>query len=301
MKLEKRSFHPVVNPLHSLRNGKASGIDGFTAQTLKNNLDFFVPVLQHLVGLIFRQGKYPTVLKKASVIVVHEKGDVEDLGTYRPISLLSVFNRVIERLIAKEVISHLERNRILSDLQFGFRARRSTQDAVLFVQIYVLEELEIGRVPVCIFLDFSSAFDCVPHSRLIRKLECAGITGAALRVLSSYLSGRTQQLKGLGSKSDFTAVDRGVPQGGSLSSIFFSLYINDLLLRSNDVITDVGYADDISLLSSARREIDWKLLENVMRRVIKWSRVNELLLNVKKSNYPKIPVMKNAIDSELFA
>ena len=148
------------------------------------------------------------------------------------------------------------------------------------------ESLESHKTPLTIMLDYSSAFDCVHHGRLLEKLRCAGIVGTALNILGSYLENRTQQpCCGDGASSDPTKVTYGVPQGGSLSALLFSLYINDLLTQCKDDMKVLGYADDVCLMFSFERPIDWTRVESSVRNMFEWSRQNGLLFNSKKSNY----------------
>ena len=253
--------------IKSLKNGKA-------------------PVLQQLVSVIFNSGVYLDKNKEALTVVIYKKGDPEELKSYRPISLLSVFNKIVEKIIAKETTDHLERNRVLSEGQYGFRRHRGTEDAVLNLQKYVIESLESQRIPLIVMLNFSSAFDCVNHGRLLEKLRCAGITDTALKVFASYLENRTQELRcGYIATSDPTGVRCGVPQGGSLSALLFSLYINDLLTMSDPDASLMGYADDICLKFRFEGPIDLNVVETSVHRVFEWSKKNGLLLNSKKSNY----------------
>ena len=207
---------------------------------------------------------------------------------------MSVFSKIVERLMAMYITDHLESNKILSESQFGFRRNRSTQDAVLQIQNFVVESFEKEMIPVAIFLDFSAAFDSVQHPRLIGKLRAVGITDEAIALLESYLKDRSQQLRcNENNISDHTKVECGVPQGGSLSSILFSVFINDLLKNSSEHVSYVGYADDITLLFRFEKQINYTALEKETQRVSLWSTENGLSLNPSKSNYmifgPSIP------------
>lgn len=276
----------VTDVIKRLKSGKAPGADGFTAKTLKNNQDFFVPVVQHLLHRIFESAKFPDALKRATTILVYKKGDPELLGNYRPISLLSVFSKIVEKVMANHITNHLEENGIYSDNQHGFRRGRGTQDAVLQVQKFVAEAVDAEMIPVVVLLDFSAAFDCVNHRRLLEKLKCIGIQDLAHDLLRSYLDNRTQQLRcGVDAYSEQAAVRCGVPQGGSLSALLFAIYINDLLLKSDETVTYVGYADDIALMFKFKREIEWQTIELHTQRVFDWASENGLLLNSTKSNY----------------
>lgn len=252
------SIEEIILKIKKLKNGKAPGRDGILANTLKKNLDFFAPVLQHLIACILKSGQFPRELKNATTILIYKKGDPDKLENYRPISLLSVFSKVVERVLAEAIEKHLESNQIISDCQFGYRKNKGTQDAILCVQKTVSEAFEAGRVPVVTMLDFSSAFDCVNHDRLLENIKCAGIASKALDLLKSYLSKRTQSLRdSKGENSDPTTISCGVPQGGSLSALFFSLFINDLLKPDSESFQYIAYADDVSLIASFRENIDW--------------------------------------------
>ena len=128
-------------------------------------------------------------------------------------------------------------------------------------------------------LDFSSAFDCVHQGKLLEKIRCAGIKDSAHSILASYLIKRFQQIRCNEVLSSKTEVRCGVTQGGSLSALLFSLYIDDLLNDNFGETGYLGYADDISLTFSFDGPIDWSLVEGAVERVFEWSRQNGLLLN----------------------
>ena len=147
------SADQIEKIIKELKNGKAAGPDGFSASTIKNNLQFFVPIITHLTSLICTTRCYPSYLKQANTVLVHKKGDLDSLSNYRPISVLSVFNKIVEKYLADKIDSHLELNKILVDSQYGFRKKRGTQDAILNLQCAVLDTLDRGNIPVAIFLD----------------------------------------------------------------------------------------------------------------------------------------------------
>ena len=173
---------------------------------------------------IFSTGKFPQSLKMANTVLIHKKGDFDTLANYRPISLLSIFSKITEKMIGSHINQHLQANDILSARQFGFTKNRSTQDAVLHLQDFVMKAIDAEYIPVVVLLDFPAAFDCVQHQRLLLKLESVGIRGNAKELIRSYLTDRTQQLKCAEKVSNHTKVGCGVPQGGSLSAIFFGVY-----------------------------------------------------------------------------
>lgn len=287
--------------IKALKNGKAPGEDGFHAQTLKKHLDFFVPVLTHLIETIYMSGKYPERLKRAHTIIIHKKGDTEQIGNYRPISLLSIFNKVIEKHMAREIEFHFRLNKIISDRQFGFRRRKGTQDAILELQKHALESLDKELIPVALMIDYTSAFDSIPHRRLIQKLQRMGITEKALQLTRNYLCGRSQRLRCGAAVSEPSEVICGVPQGGSLSAVLFIAYINDLLMLKNDQVDYIGYADDTCLLFSFKDEIDKRFMETETRKVMRWSMMNGMLLNAEKSCFMVFNLRNSARRSSIKA
>lgn len=132
---------------------------------------------------------------------------------YRPISLLNVLNKIIERLIYSRLYGFLDSNDFLYKFQYGFRSKASKKTASVELINKILNALNEGKVVTGVFLDLAKAFDTVDHGILMRKLEVAGVRGCALDLFRSYLSNRTQTVFVNGSYSKFKSIRCGVPQG----------------------------------------------------------------------------------------
>ena len=204
--------------------------------------------LSVIFNLSFRTGKFPDLLKSAKVIPIFKKGSKLQTSNYRPISLLSNLNKILEKLMFNRVYSFLEKNKILYYLQFGFRQKHSTNHTLVDITETIREALDNGKTACGVFIDLQKAFDTVNHDILTSKLDHYGIRGTSNNWFKSYLSERTQSVSIQGFSSDTEKVKHGVPQGSVLGPLLFLLYINDLH-KSIAFSKVYHFADDTNLLN----------------------------------------------------
>jgi len=160
-------------------------------------------------------------------------GSQIDVSNYRPISLLSVFNRILEKLMCKQLLRHINEHKILNDNQFGFRKNHSTTQAILSITNSIQNAIEENEFSCGIFLDLKKAFDCVNHEILLSKLHHYGTRWVAGKWFYSYLSNRKQYVTIGGISSEPHPIHLDVPQGSLLGPLLFLLYINDICYSSN--------------------------------------------------------------------
>ena len=257
--------------------------DGFKQKVVLDDANILAPIIAHLVNCSLQTGRCPTNSKLARVIPVYKlKGDKHSYENYRPISLLSSFSKIVERLIYDKIFEFLVRCNIIFKSQFGFRKGHNTTHATLDFVKAIEEAIGEGDMAIGVFCDLSKAFDTLNHSVLISKLDHYGIRGKMKEWLQSYLSGREQYVEFKGVRSYKLPLPTGVPQGSVLGPLLFLLYINDLPAAAN--LKAVMFADDTNLLVRGK---DTKTLSSSLNTELEgindYFKANKLKLNTKKT------------------
>lgn len=274
----------ILKCISELSPNKAAGLDDINTSLLKLASPYICHSLAYLCNLSLSTSIFPSDWKNAKVTPIFKSGDACNVENYRPISVLSVVSKILERCVHNQLYSFLTSHDILSECQSGFRANHSTATTLLDFQDYVLKNIDKGFATGVIFLDLKKAFDTVNHKLLIEKLNDYGIQNNELKWFQSYLSHRKQVVCIDSVLSDFKHIDIGVPQGSILGPLLFLIYINSLPSSVNCKV--IMYADDTSLLCKSK---DPDTLENVLNNNLKsianWFSKNELTLNIQKTKY----------------
>ena len=245
----------------------------------------FLAVLSEVVNASFTEGVFPKALKIAKVIPIYKGGSKQDVSNYRPISLLSSFSKIYEKLVHSRVLEFLDKHNSLFENQYGFRPGRSCEHALLNAQSTILHSLSKNQVALLLLLDYSKAFDVLDHRTLLRKLEHYGFRGIALKWFESYLKGRSQFVALNSTESSSSTIMHGVPQGSILGPLLFVIYINDLPGISN-IAKFILYADDANIIITGynAQEIIAQI-GHLTTTLMKWVNCNGLALNLKKTCY----------------
>ena len=236
--------------MRSLNTKKPLGPSNIPAWALKDSLNVIAEPLTFLINAFLEQGKFPNHLKRAHVVPIYKNGDAEEPNNYRPISITSALSKVFEKLICNQILEHLERNNLLSQIQFGFRAKYSTTDALLYATEKIRSDIDNNKMVAAAFLDLSKAFDSISHEILLEKLENLGFDQIAISLIGSYLSNRTQKVVIQNTSSDWIDLYQGVPQGTILGPLLFNLYVNSMQSAIQEPCELVQYADDTFLFVS---------------------------------------------------
>ena len=184
----------VAKLLADLQGHKAHGPDGIPARLLKETAYNMAPLLTHIYKASLHQCRLPHDWKTALVSPIYKKGSRKSPANYRPISLTSIPCKILEHLIYSSVYNHLEANSILCDAQHGFRKNRSCETQLIITINEIVSRLNLGEQVDVLSLDFSKAFDKVPHERLFCKLDYYGIRGTYLEWVKEFLTNREQQV-----------------------------------------------------------------------------------------------------------
>ena len=230
-------------------------------------------------------GVVPSELKLAKVVPLFKSGDAMTLSNYRPVSVLPVFSKILERLMYTRLLAFINKHKILYKFQFGFRGGHSPHLALIYLIDKISNALENGDCVLGVFLDFSKAFDTVNHDILFTKLHHYGIRGVALDWFKSYLKDRKQYVCFNGTDSCTKYIRCGVPQVSILGPLLFLIYINDLASISDKIFT-LLFADDSNLFLSGKNPDDLiESMNNELIKVVDWLNINKLSLNIKKTHF----------------
>lgn len=207
------SENEIISIITKTKSKTSTDSDGIDMCIVKKTIDCIIKPLSYIFNLSLSTGVFPERMKTAKVIPLFKSDDRHEFNNYRPVSMLSQFSKVLEKLFVQKLDIFLEKNHLLSESQYGFRTNRSTAMALMKITEEITTALDNKKYTVGVFIDLKKAFDTINHEILISKLHNYGLRGIALDWLSSYLQNIKQYVQLEGYKSECMRTVCGVPQG----------------------------------------------------------------------------------------
>ena len=270
----------VQQKLRELRVTSSPGPDGFHPRILKELASVLSVPLCKLFQKSMDTGVLPGDWKVAEVVPIFKKGSRSKPSNYRPVSLTAIPSKVMESVLRDSIVAHLVETGQLNQAQHGFVEKRSCVTQLLTSLDCWTKALEESLPVDVAYLDFSKAFDSVPHRRLLQKLDDLGIRGKVLRWIQSFLSGRKQRVRVKGALSDWTPVTSGIPQGSVLGPVLFVLFVNDL---PDELQCSVKlFADDTKIFGDVTTKELRDRFQEDLAHLASWSETWLLPFNVSK-------------------
>ena len=262
---------------------KATGTDMIGPRLLKLAAQYIANEVTFICNHSINNSVFPNKWKEAKVTPLHKNGPLEEVNNFRPISILPVMSKVLEKHVHDSLSEFLQEFNLLHKTQSGFRSKHSCETALVNMIDSWLAGIDSGKMIGVVLVDFKKAFDLVDHHILLDKLSVYGIRDEALMWFNTYLTHRKQQVSVNNCMSGLKQISYGVPQGSILGPLLFLLFINDLPLYTNKVCTDL-YADDTTLydIQDSMERIE-NNLQSALNNLHVWCRNNGMILNSSKT------------------
>ncbi|XP_065667737.1 uncharacterized protein LOC136088025 [Hydra vulgaris] len=294
-KNENSTFKEYETAFKSLKRNKSSGIDVINSNIVIDCFNELKVPLFKIFKRSLNEGIFPDILKSAKVKPIYKSGNKTDIGNYRPISILSIFSKIFERIVFNRLYAFFKNNDLFYSKQFGFQKSTSTEHAILHLINEIKNSFANGEFTLGVFIDLSKAFDTVDHKIMIKKLMMYGIRGVTCRWIADYLSKRTQSIyNGNNKLTNSSLISCGVPQGSILGLLLFLIYVNGLWRATN--ISTIMFADDSNFFISGK-DIPQLFVQmnNELYKISLWFNANKLSINSSKSKLSLFHPLKKKI------
>jgi hypothetical protein len=279
------SLVDVKQAIEGLSNSKARDVLNFSNHILKIHAADLAPIMMKIFNECASKGIFPEILKYSVVKPLFKSGNKTQLGNYRPITIVSPFSKVFEKLILSQFLPFLEENSLISELQFGFTRKSNTETAVLNLLHDIFSSVDDKKYTAALFIDLRKTFDMLNHSILLKKISQLNLPRNFHNLIASFIENRSQSVKIDHSLSCPLNCSSGVAQGSIMGPPLLFFYINDIFkLKLNGKVQ--LYADDIAIVYSKN---SYEMLESSMcedlETLNKFLESHMMAINTEKSSY----------------
>ncbi|KAF2346326.1 Reverse transcriptase domain [Trinorchestia longiramus] len=278
------SLQEIRRILYLLKNTKAVGHGNISLQYIKDSFIVTAPLLHLIINTSIVTSKFPDQWKHSIIKPLHKAGDINTASNYRPISLLPVLFKILEKVISNQLSTHMDKFNLLHPNQYAYRKHTSTQDVLLNITEKIYSDIDTKNVTLLLLLDFSKLFDSVEHTRLLLKIPNLGI---ATQWFQNYLANRSHAVQLKDTISSPMQYDFGVPQGSILGPLLLSIFISEFpSIPSNMRISMC--ADDVQIaMTSAPAKLSQTKsnAEILLKHVKSWYDQTGLKLNTNKTQF----------------
>ena len=286
---EHINSYDLVKVVSSLESKASQDMFGVSNNLIKKVIDDIALPLTHIFNLSLQSGIIPDELKIAKVIPIFKLNSkdaelLSDMSNYRPISLLPIFSKILEKIVALKLTKYLNANNLLYKHQYGFQKQKSTIHPIIHLLNEIIKNSNEKKVSIGVFCDLKKAFDCCSHRILLIKLAKLGVRSKELKWFENYLNNRQQFVHVNDENSNMRFISKGVPQGSILGPLLFLIYINDLAQCTN--LFTLLFADDTTFLISGKNMSEVVESLNIeLKKISYWFRTNELSLHPSKTQF----------------
>ena len=273
----------VTEVLRHIKNSSSPGPDEISQRVLKEVAEEVSLPLSLLFNKSMQTGTIPLDWKRANVVPIFKSGSKGEPINYRPISLTSVVVRIMERILKGKILLHLKSNKLINPSQHGFLPKRSTSTNLVAYLDYLTKKLDEGLPVDVLYLDFSKAFDKVPHKRLIQKLKSYKLSKEITKWIETWLANRKQRVLVKGAFSEWQDVLSSVIQGSVLGPILFLIYINDIdqcIGQKEGILSK--FADDTKAAKVVNNSHTAAEMQEVIQNLETWCKTWGMCFNEKK-------------------
>ena len=293
--IQQTTEEKVSKTIKEINPNKASDIYKIKPAMIKDLEPMLTPILTSLFNKAIDENEYPDPLKLTKVIEIYKAKQKTIPANYRPISLLPIIAKILDTIINEQLMTHLLKHNILSRTQYAFRPDSNTTLALQAIIGDIQKHITKHKPVLGIYIDLSKAYDTIEHEKLLHKLENEfNFTPETLQFFRTYFRNRQQSTHTQHAQSETKTITHGIPQGSTLSTTFFLLYVNNIIetVPASKVFT---YADDTTLVITAMSVRELQLLaQSELSDLINYFHDNNLVPNATKTNFTVFhPVTKH--------